>query len=69
MLQAYSIEEGPFGASEVNIYTVEGEDEVASIIRWVVRKLYLFLIHKVYYGQIDLVFGGDWRGLRLNPGH
>ena len=69
MLQAYPIEEGPFGASEVNIYTVEVEDEVASIIRWVVRKLYLSLIHKVCNGQIDLVFGGDSRGLRLNPGH
>ena len=69
MLQAYSIEEEPFGASEVNIYTVKVEDEVASIIRWVVRKLYLSLIHKVCNGQIDLVFGGDSRGLRLNPGH
>ena len=69
MLQAYSIEEESFGASEMNIYTVEVEDEVASIIRSVVRKLYLSLIHKVCNGQIDLVFGGDSRGLRLNPCH
>ena len=60
MLHGYSIEEGPFGVSEVNICIVEVEDEVASIIRWVVRKLYLFLIHRVCNGQIDLVlFGGD----------
>jgi len=32
VLQADSIEEGPFGASEVNICTVEVTDEVASII-------------------------------------
>jgi len=31
VLQAYSIEEEPFKASEVNIYTVQVEDEVATI--------------------------------------
>ena len=41
VLQADSIEEGPFGASEVNICIVEIADEIARIISWVDRKLYL----------------------------
>ena len=42
MLQAYLIEEDSFGASEVNIYTVEGEneDEVASIIELLENFIY-----------------------------
>ena len=58
MLQADLIEERAFGASEVNICTVETVDEVAINGEILGKRVEVI-------GQIDFIFRGDSREMRI----